>query len=210
VTSTFAADAAPEQRDQLTERHPLMAAWLAQRQRYGRLQVVGELMQCFSSPDRVERSKPALSGVLTKKREAPPVNLFYPGQCGIPACRRRSDRAHEPSQLASDLQGLGINLPDLQVRIETAADLETLPLTDARLQEIEEVRAAVAALEDVTTGARNRAVTQAVGSRWTYQRIRRATGLSISRIGQIAPARAGRDPEANAATPKPKAKRQSK
>ena len=82
-------------------------------------------------------------------------------------------------ELSSDLQALGINLRDLQVRIETAADLETLPLTDGRLQEIEAVRAAVAALEDVITRARNRAVAQAVAARWPYKRIHRVTGLSI-------------------------------
>ena len=111
-------------------------------------------------------------------------------------------------ELSSDLQALGINLRDLQVRIETAADLETLPLTDGRLQEIEAVRAAVAALEAVITRARNRAVAQAVAARWPYKRIHRVTGLSISRIGQIAPARAGRDPGAEPTTPKPKARSQ--
>jgi hypothetical protein len=111
-------------------------------------------------------------------------------------------------ELASDLKALGINLRDLQVRIETAADLEALPLTDGRLQEIEAVRAAVASLEDVITRARNRAVAKAVAARWPYKRIHRVTGLSISRIGQIAPARAGRDPDAEPTTPKPKARRQ--
>lgn len=48
----------------------------------------------------------------------------------------------------------------------------------------------------VVTRARNRAVAQAVAARWTYTRIGGATGLSNSRIGQVAPARAGRDPEA--------------
>jgi hypothetical protein len=118
--------------------------------------------------------------------------------------------ASADGKLASDLQALGIKLRDLQVRIEAAADLETLPITDARLAEIEGVRAAVAALEDVITRARNRAVAQAVAARWTYVRIGRATGLSNSRIGQIAPARAGRDPAAEPTTPKPKARRQSK
>lgn len=126
----------------------------------------------------------------------------------------RATSADNPAQaggeLASDLKALGINLRDLQVRIETAADLETLPLTDGRLQEIEAVRAAVAGLEDVITRSRNRAVAQAVAARWPYKRIHRVTGLSISRIGQIAPARAGRDPEAEPTTPKPKARRQSK
>ena len=110
-------------------------------------------------------------------------------------------------ELSSDLKALGINLRDLQVCIETAADLETLPLTDERLQEIEAVRAAVASLAEVVTRARNRAVTNAVAARWPYKRIQRATGLSTSRIGQIAPARAGRDPEAEPATPNPKARR---
>ena len=122
----------------------------------------------------------------------------------------RATAATQPSELASDLKALGINLRDLQVRIETAADLETLPPTDGRLAEIEAVRAAVASLEDVITRARNRAVAQAVAARWTYKRIHRVTGLSISRIGQIAPARAGRDPAAEATTPKPKARRPSK
>ncbi len=108
----------------------------------------------------------------------------------------------QPDALASDLKALGINLRDLQVRIETAADLEALPLTDARLAEIEAVRGAVASLEDTITRARNRAVASAVAARWPYKRIQRATGLSISRIGQIAPARAGRDPDAEPTTPK--------
>ncbi|HSZ68892.1 MAG TPA: hypothetical protein VK756_00885 [Solirubrobacteraceae bacterium] len=81
-------------------------------------------------------------------------------------------------------------------------------LTDERLQKMEAARTAVAALEDVVTRARNRAIAQAVAARWTYARIGRATGLSNSPIGQIAPTRAGRDP---AAPPrKPKARRQSK
>ncbi len=116
----------------------------------------------------------------------------------------------EGGELASDLKALGINLRDLQIRIETAADLETLPLTDGRLQEIEAVRAAVAGLEDVITRARNRAVAQAVAARWPYKRIHRVTGLSISRIGQIAPARAGRDPDAEPTPNSTKARRQSK
>jgi hypothetical protein len=121
----------------------------------------------------------------------------------------RATPAHaESGELASDLKALGINLRDLQVRIEAAADLEALPLTDPRLAEIEAVRSAVASLADVITRARNRAVEQAVASRWPYKRIQRATGLSTSRIGQIAPARAGRDPETEPTTPKPKARRQ--
>jgi uncharacterized protein YerC len=96
-------------------------------------------------------------------------------------------------QLAADLQGLGLDLSQLQARIQAAADVEILPLTDERLQEIEDIRTAVAGLQDVMTRARNRAVARAVASRWTYERIRKATGLSTSRIGQIAPARAGRD-----------------
>jgi hypothetical protein len=110
----------------------------------------------------------------------------------------------EPGGLASDLKALGINLRDLQVRIETAADLESLALTDERLQEIEAVRTAVASLGDSITRARNRAVAKAVAARWPYKRIQRTTGLSISRIGQIAPARAGRDP---AAKPTPRRQR---
>jgi uncharacterized protein YerC len=96
-------------------------------------------------------------------------------------------------QLAADLQNLGLDLSQLQARIETAAGVETIPLTDAQLQELENIRATVAALQDTMTRARNRAVARAVASRWTYARIRKATGLSTSRIGQIAPARAGRD-----------------
>jgi hypothetical protein len=115
----------------------------------------------------------------------------------------------EPGELASDLKALGINLRDLQVRIETAADLESLTLTDERLHEIEAVRAAVASLGDSITRARNRAVARAVAARWPYKRIQRATGLSISRIGQIAPARAGRDPAAEP-TAKPTPRRQRK
>jgi hypothetical protein len=118
---------------------------------------------------------------------------------------RRAASKTEPGPLAGDLKALGINLRDLQVRIEAAADLEAMDLTDERLQEIEAVRAAVASLEDAVTRARNRALISAVAARWTFKRIQAATGLSISRIGQIAPARAGRYPDADAApvTPKP-------
>jgi hypothetical protein len=127
----------------------------------------------------------------------------------------RATRADSPAQaggeLASDLRALRLDLRNLQERIETAADQEPLPpLTDERLQEIEAVRAAVAALEDAVTRARNRAVAQAVAARWPYKRIQRATGLSISRIGQIAPARAGRDPDAEPTPNSTKARRQSK
>jgi hypothetical protein len=114
-------------------------------------------------------------------------------------------------ELASELQALGLDLRELQARIETAADQEPLlPLTDGRLQEIEDMRRALAALQDAITRARNRAVARAVAARWTYARIGRATGLSNSRIGQIAPARAGRDPAAEPTTRKPKPRRQSK
>jgi hypothetical protein len=114
-------------------------------------------------------------------------------------------------ELAGELQALGLDLRELQASIETAANQEPLlPLTDERLQEIERVRAALAALQDAITRARNRAVAQAVAARWTYARIGRATGLSTSRIGQIAPARAGRDPATEPTTRKPKASRQSK
>jgi hypothetical protein len=125
--------------------------------------------------------------------------------------RRATSADAEGGELASDLQALGLDLRELQARIETAAGQEPrLPLTDERLQEIEGVRAALAALQDTLTRARNRAVAQAVAARWTYARIGRATGLSNSRIGQIAPARAGRDPAAEPTTRKPKARRQSK
>lgn len=129
-----------------------------------------------------------------------------------PRAKRADGGTASPGgELASDLQALGLDLRELQTRIETAADQEPLlPLTDERLQEIEGVRAAAAALEDAVTRARNRAVAQAVAARWTYARIGRATGLSNSRIGQIAPARAGRDPAAEPTTRKPKARRQSK
>jgi uncharacterized protein YerC len=101
-----------------------------------------------------------------------------------------------PGQLATDLQNL--DLTRLQARIERAADLETvLPPTDERLQEIEEIRATITALQDALTRARNRAVARAVASRWTYERICKATGLSTTRIGQIAPARAGRNTPAD-------------
>jgi hypothetical protein len=118
----------------------------------------------------------------------------------------RTTSADQSGELAGDLKVLGLNLRDLQVRVEAAADLEPLALTDERLQEIEAVRVAVASLEDTITRARNRAVASAVAARWPYKRIQRATGLSISRIGQIAPARAGRDPDAEPANPKPKAR----
>jgi hypothetical protein len=122
-----------------------------------------------------------------------------------------ADAASPGGELASDLQALGLDLRELQARIQTAAEAEPLlPLTDERLHEIEGVRAAVAGLEEVITRARNRAVAQAVAARWPYKRIHRVTGLSISRIGQIAPARAGRDPASEPTSRKPRARKQGK
>jgi hypothetical protein len=90
----------------------------------------------------------------------------------------------QPDALASDVKALGINLRDLQVRIEAAADLEALPLTDARLAEIEAVRAAIASLEDIITRGRNRAVASAVAARWPYKRIQRANTSGAGRVHQ--------------------------
>jgi len=107
------------------------------------------------------------------------------------ATSKQSERAAAPTQtLATDLHSRGIDLDTLQARIHAAAEHEINDeLTEARLREMENLRATTAALLDAITAARNRALTQAVTARWTYKQINQATGLSTTRIGQITPAR---------------------
>jgi len=104
-----------------------------------------------------------------------------------------ADDRHDPEvvgQLAADLRERGLDLAQLQARINMASDTEgVLPLTDEHLQEIESIRAAISEVQDAVTRARTRAVQRAVTLRWTYERIGKATGLSKGRIGQIAPRR---------------------
>lgn len=104
---------------------------------------------------------------------------------------QRSDAPAAATQtLATDLHVRGIDLDALQARIQAAAEHEIDDeLTEARLREIEDLRATIASLLDAITAARNRALTQAVTARWTYKQISQATGLSTTRIGQITPAR---------------------
>jgi hypothetical protein len=93
-------------------------------------------------------------------------------------------------QLAADLQEHGLDLAQLQARINAISDAEgVLPLTDEYLEEIESIRIATSEVLDAVTRSRIRAVLQGVRQRWTYERIGKATGLSKSRIGQIAPRR---------------------
>ncbi len=104
-----------------------------------------------------------------------------------------ANQRHDPEvvgQLAADLQERGLNLAELQGRINAVSDAEgVLPLTDEHLQEIESVRAAISEIQDAITRARTRAVQRAVTLRWTYVRIGKATGLTKGRIAQIAPRR---------------------
>ena len=103
------------------------------------------------------------------------------------------DRHHRPEvagQLAGDLRELGLDLAQLQARINAASDTEgVIPLTDEHLQEIESIRTAISEVQDAVARTRTRAVQRAVNLRWTYERIGKATGLSKGRIGQIAPRR---------------------
>jgi NADH dehydrogenase/NADH:ubiquinone oxidoreductase subunit G len=93
-------------------------------------------------------------------------------------------------QLAGDLQERGLDLAQLQARINAVSDTESVfPLTDEHLQEIESIRTAISEVQDAVTRARTRAVQRAVTLRWTYERVGKATGLSKGRIGQIAPRR---------------------
>jgi hypothetical protein len=93
-------------------------------------------------------------------------------------------------QLAADLRERGLDLAQLQARINAASDTEgVLPLTDEHLQEIESIRTAISEVQDAVTRTRTRAVQRAVNLRWTYERIGKDTGLSKGRIGQIAPRR---------------------
>jgi hypothetical protein len=95
-----------------------------------------------------------------------------------------------PGQLAADLQEHGLDLAQLQARINAISDAEgVLPLADEYLEEIESIRAAISEVQDAVTRARTRAVQRAVNLRWTYERIGKDTGLSKGRIGQIAPRR---------------------
>lgn len=105
-----------------------------------------------------------------------------------PAARRGD--AHPAGQLAADLRDRDLDLTELHTRINAASETEEgLPLTEEHLKQIESLRTNVAELQDALTQARNRAVGRAVAARWTYERIKNATGLSTSRIGQIAPRR---------------------
>ena len=102
----------------------------------------------------------------------------------------RRHRSEAAGQLAADLQERGLDLVQLQARINAASDTEDVsPLTDEHLQEIESIRTAISELQDAVTRARTRAVQRAVNLRWTYERIGKATRLSKGRIGQIAPRR---------------------
>jgi len=104
-----------------------------------------------------------------------------------------ADELRDPEvagQLAADLRERGLDLAELQARINAASDTEgVLPLTDEHLQEIESIRTAISEVLDAVTQARTRAVLRAVNLRWTYERVGKATGLSKGRIGQLAPAR---------------------
>jgi hypothetical protein len=93
-------------------------------------------------------------------------------------------------QLAADLQERGLDLAQLQARINAASDTEgVLPLTDEHLQEIESIRTALTEVLDAVTQARTRAIQRAVNLRWTYERIGQDAGLTKGRIGQLAPRR---------------------
>jgi hypothetical protein len=107
-----------------------------------------------------------------------------------PSPNDRRHRSEVAGQLAADLQERGLDLAQLQARIDAASDTEgVLPLTDEHLQEIESIRTAISEVQDAVTRTRTRAVQRAVNLRWTYERIGKATGLSKGRIGQIAPPR---------------------
>lgn len=93
-------------------------------------------------------------------------------------------------QLAAELRQRGLNLTELQARINAVSEVEDVfPLTEEYLQEIESIRTAISEVLDAVTNLRIRAVLNGVSQRWTYERIGKATGLTKSRIGQIAPRR---------------------
>lgn len=107
-----------------------------------------------------------------------------------PSADDRDHRPEDAGQLAADLRERGLELAQLQARINAASDTEdVLPLTDEHLQEIESIRTAISEVQDAVTRARTRGVQRAVNLRWTYERIGKATRLSKGRIGQIAPRR---------------------
>ena len=73
-------------------------------------------------------------------------------------------------QLAADLQERGLDLVQLQARINAASDTEgVLPLTDEHLQEIESIRTALTEVQDAVTRTRTRSIQRAVNLRWTYR-----------------------------------------
>jgi hypothetical protein len=107
-----------------------------------------------------------------------------------PSANDRRHRSEVAGQLAADLRERGLDLAQLQARINAASDTEgVVPLTDEHLQEIESIRAAISEVQDAVTRARTRAVLRAVNLRWTYERVGKATGLTKGRIGQLAPRR---------------------
>jgi hypothetical protein len=104
------------------------------------------------------------------------------------AAKRRNPKV--AGELAADLRERGLDLTELQGRINAISQREGLePMTDEYLEEIESVRAAVSDIFEAVTRTRLRGVVQGVNERWTYARIGKATGLTRGRIAQIAPPR---------------------
>lgn len=104
-----------------------------------------------------------------------------------------ADEQRDPAvagQLAAELRERGLDLTELQNRINAISDREgVLPLTEEYLEEIERVRVATSEITEAVTRARLRTIQQGVALRWTYERLGKATGLTKGRIGQIAPRR---------------------
>jgi hypothetical protein len=99
------------------------------------------------------------------------------------------DEREVAGQLATELRERGLDLAQLQARINAISDREELLLTEPYLEEIEQVRTATTEIADVVARARDRAIQRGVTMRWAYKRLAKATDLTTSRIGQIAPRR---------------------
>ncbi len=116
-------------------------------------------------------------------------------------------RAHAERKLAAELREKGLDLDELRVRIAEASSTPAPPMTEERLRADEEAYKAVSLLREGLLAVRNAGIRQAVAERWTFQQIKRATGLSIARIGQLAPRKPKQD-TGPASSPRPARKPQ--
>jgi hypothetical protein len=124
-----------------------------------------------------------------------------------PAADAEQRRARAEQTLAAELREKGLDLDELRARIAEASSTAPPPMTEERLRANEEAYRAVSLLREGLLAVRNAGLRQAVAERWTFERIKHATDLSIARIGQLAPRKPKQD-TSPASSPSPTRKPQ--